>query len=72
MSDRIAILKESMKQAILAHRKAMEGLDCGANMAAVIRPEVATAARAINRVATELARLDPTFPMKWTPVPEGT
>lgn len=72
MSDRIQILKTSMAQAVMAHRKASEGLDCGANMAAIIRPDVAAAAREINRVAAELKRLDPTFPASWTPCPEGT
>lgn len=69
----VARLKAEFRNAVLAYRSALgTDLDCGANLAAVIRPGVAKAAREANALAAKLKAVDPEFPASWVPYPEGT
>lgn len=70
--QRVLTLKRIMRESILAHDRALSNLDCGANLAAVISPDVLKFARRANSIARELAQVDPQFPKDWIPLPEGT
>lgn len=65
-------LKQALRAAVLRYRRALgTDLDCGANMAAVIRPGVGAAAREANTIARRLRAIDPEFPSSWIDYPEG-
>lgn len=70
--SRLTSLKSKARSAVIAYRRAGEHLDCGANLAAVINPEVGRLAREANEALRELKAIDPDFPTSWTPYPEGT
>ncbi|MES2346998.1 MAG: hypothetical protein V4641_05440 [Pseudomonadota bacterium] len=75
MSDDIGTLKAQLRDAVVAYRNQngrSDHLNCGANLRAVFRPELALTARTANELAAKLQALDPAFPTNWIPYPEGT
>lgn len=74
MSQQILFLKNRMRLDVTRYRRALDrfGGNCGANMAAVMSPDVSESARRANETAAALKEIDPEFPSSWTPYPEGT
>lgn len=69
--EMIPSLKRRLRDAIIHYRSLGDHLDCGANLAAQINPDVAKAARRVNDLAQQLRAVDPDFPASWTPYPTG-
>jgi len=71
MTTDVSTLKRRLRRAIIHYRSLGNHLDCGANLAAQINPDVAEAARRANDLARQLRAVDPDFPASWTPYPTG-
>lgn len=71
MSKQIEKLKRQLRNTVLAYRGSHDDLDCGANMAAVLRPRVYELAKQANSIAIQLKAIDPDFPDSWVAYPEG-
>ena len=64
---RVDRLKIQAREALLAYQRAVEGLDCGNEIAKHISERASAAAQRFNDAMSELSLVDPNCP-RWTPL----